>query len=442
MGAMHTEPAGGAVQSDSGGRAATSHPLGAALYGAFLAVCAGAWVRSAWMVPLRNYPFDFSINYTGARLLHLWGHDGNIYDRARLAAEAAPYTSYTALYTKLFLTYIQTPLTAVLLMPVSGLSLDAARATWLAFCNVLFVLAAVIMIYTLRPTWLLVGATFLIFATFEAMFDSLRLGQVDAVIVLMLALAFLALRRGRPELVGMPLAAAAILKVSPVVIIGYFAWRRSWRVVAGAALGGAALLALSLAIAGRQNHVTFVRDTLPMLSKGSTFYDNVSLGGALARAHFGAWSWYLEDVVPDWPLSLRLVYLALTGAIVLWSYIVGRRDAEAGFMLSCAVAVLVAPISWSFYPVWLLPSLLFLVARCEQRRAWGRLAMLAALYPCLAIVPAHFSVLSDEIYRWPLKTIVLALYCGLLAWEAQAGPARHADEEVVQPTSVAAGVLT
>ena len=31
------------------------------------------------------------------------------------------------------------------------------------------------------------------------------------------------------------------------------------------------------------------------------------------------------------------------------------------------------------------------------------LALLAALYPLLAIVPAHFSALSDGIYRYPIK---------------------------------------
>jgi hypothetical protein len=106
-------------------------PIVTVLYAVVLAGLAVAWVRSAWLMPLRNYPFDFSINYTGARLLSLTGRDGDIYDRALLAAEAAPYTGYSALYTKLFLTYIQTPLTAVLLIPLSGLSLDdPATCCW------------------------------------------------------------------------------------------------------------------------------------------------------------------------------------------------------------------------------------------------------------------------------------------------------------------------
>lgn len=391
---------------------------GAAIYTLLLAALAAAYVRSAWLMPLRNYPFDFSINYTGARLLSLAGSDGNIYDRALLAAEAAAYTTYPVLYTKLFLTYIQTPLTAVLYMPLTGFSLDGAQFAVVAINNALLVASAVIVVLALGQSRLLVLAAFVIFATYEPMFDSLRLGNVDGFIVILLALAFLALRRNQPWLIGVPLAGAAILKMSPAIVIGYFAWRRQWRVLAGAALGGALLLGASIAIAGWQNHVTFVQDTLPKLSNGSTFYDNISLGGAIARAHFGEPSWYYEDEVPDWPLWLRGGFLLLTAAIILGAYRIAERDAEAGFMLTTAVAVLVSPIAWSFYPTWLIPSLLFLVHRYERRRAWGRLALLIALYPVLAIVPAHLSEIDEQIYRYPIKTVALALYCALLAWEA------------------------
>jgi alpha-1,2-mannosyltransferase len=295
------------------------------------------------------------------------------------------------------------------------------------------------MILALGASRLLVLAAFVIFATFEAMFDSLRLGNVDALIVFSLALAFLALRRGRPWLIGVPLAGAAILKVSPAIVIGYFVYRREWRVLGGAVVGGAFFLALSLAVAGPENHLSFVRETLPRLSKGSTFYDNISIGGSLARAWFGPTSWYYEDEVPDWPRRLQAVSLLLTAGIVLGAYAVSRRDREAGFMLATAVAVLVAPISWSFYPTWLIPSLLFLVSRFSERRAWGRLALLAAIYPLLAIVPAHFSAIDEEIYRFPIKTAGLALYCALLAWEAQSSRTVETTRTGVDVTPAVAG---
>ena len=110
-----------------------------------LILLTAAYVRSAWVMPLRNYLFDFSINYTGARLLSLTGHDADIYDRAVLAEEASSYNVYEALYTKLFLTYIQTPLTAVIFMPFAELTLDDARFAVLAVSNVLLIAAAAIL---------------------------------------------------------------------------------------------------------------------------------------------------------------------------------------------------------------------------------------------------------------------------------------------------------
>lgn len=411
----------------------------ATVYLVALVALGAAYVRSAWLMPLRNYPYDFSINYTGARLLSLTGADGDIYDRAALDEEAAPYTTYEALYSQLFLTYIQTPLTAVLIMPVAGMSLDAARFAVLAASNALLITAAVVMLIALRPSRLLVLATFILFATFEPIFDSLRLGQVDGLIVLLLALAFLALRRGRPWLIGAALAGAAVLKMSPAIVIGYFAWRREWRVLAGAAAGSVVLLAVSVGVAGWQNHVIFLRDTAPRLAKGSTQYDNIALGGALSRAHFGEASWYYEDEVPDWPLPLRLAAAVLGGSIVIGGYVLARRDREAGFMLATSAAVLVAPIAWSFYPTWLIPSLLFLVHRYERRRAWSRLALLVALYPLLSVVPMHFSEVDAGLYRYPIKTVALALYWALLAWEARTSGAEQRTGVRAERAAIAAG---
>jgi alpha-1,2-mannosyltransferase len=389
------------------------------LFALLLLSMTAAWVRSAWVMPLRNYAYDFSINYTGARLLSVVGDDGPLYHRPSLAKEAAPYQQHGGLYTKLFLTYIQTPMTAVITLPVSRLPFEASRAVFLSLSNVMLVAAAALMVYALRPSRLLVGATFIIFGTYEAMFDSLRLGQVDGIIVLALVTAFVLLRRNRHPLLGAPLALAAILKLSPVLLIGYFAWRRAWRVVAVAAGSLALLAGVSVVVAGWENNVTFVRDTMPPLMKGSTFYDNISLSGAVARAHFGRDSWFHEDEVPDWPPALRVGMLALNAAIVLACYAVARNDEETGFMLTLAAAILISPVAWSFYPLWLLPSFLWLIRRYEDRRAWGSLALFAVLYPLIAVVPAHFQELDVNLYAYPIKTVVLACYAVLLAMEAR-----------------------
>ncbi len=395
------------------------------LFLVLLAAFTGAWVRGAWMVPLRNYAFDFSINYTGSRLIEPFGEDRPLYDRLTLALEAAPYNIYPALYTKLYLTYIQTPITAMVTLPFSRLPFDDARVAFLTFSNVLLVISAALMVWLLRPSRLLVLAAFLIFGTFEAMFDSLRLGQVDAIIVFCLTLSFAFLRRGPRALLGAPLAVAAILKLSPAIVIGYFAWRREWRVVMVATVTLVALAVVSVLVAGWENNVTFVRELMPRLMKGSTFYDNVSIGGAAAREHFGRAFWYWEDEVPAWPAALRLGVLVLDAVIVLAVFTLCRKDAEAGFMLCIPVAILVSPVAWSFYPTWLIPSMLWLVRRYEARRAWPALVVLVLVYPFVAIVPAHYREVSSDIYALPIKTLSLIAYAALLALETGRGTTQH-----------------
>ncbi len=419
-----------------------SRRLSSLLFALLLTALAVAWVRSAWIMPLRNFAFDFSINYTGLRLISLFGADRPLYDRLTLALESQPYNIYPALYTKLYLTYIQTPITAVVTLPFARLPFDDARFAFLAFSNALLVGSAAAMVWLLRPSRLLVLAAFVIFATYEAMFDSLRLGQVDAIIVACFVAAFWLQQQGPRAWLGAPLAGAAILKLSPAIIIGYFAWRREWRVVAVAAGTLVALALASVLIAGWDNNVTFVREMTPRLMKGSTFYDNVSIGGAASRAYFGEAYWFHEDEVPDWPAALRLGVLALDAAIVLGAYVIARRDAETGCMLCVAVAVLVSPVSWSFYPTWLIPSFLWLVRRYEDRRAWASLAVLALLYPAIAVVPAHFQEVSENLYRLPLKTLVIALYACVLALEARAGARRVTPSPMVDTARVRAGATS
>jgi hypothetical protein len=390
------------------------------LFAVALAVLTLGWVRGAWQGPLNAYAFDFSINYTGARLLSLRAPDRPLYDRATLKAEATPYTAFDRLYTALFLTYIQTPITAVLTLPLAHLlDFHDARLAFLIISNALLVAAIVVTVLLLRPSPLLVVAAFIILGTFEPMWESLRLGQVDGIIVCALALSFSGLRRRSAALTGLPLSLAAILKLSPVFVIGLFVWRRCWRVVSYALAGLVALMLLSVLVAGWQNNVTFVRDMVPRLMHGSPWYYNVSVPGAVLRAYLGRQYWAFEDEPPALPVAVRLALIAVSAAIVVGGYIATRRDVEAGFMLAIACGILVSPVSWTFYMSWLTLSLLWLVRRYEDRRAWGRLTFLVPLYVLMAVKPDDLARITPEIHAVPLKAMVLLVYAGLLAWEAR-----------------------
>lgn len=387
------------------------------LFALALVACTLGWVRGAWQQPLDVYAFDFSINYTGARLLEPFGADRPLYDRATLKAEAAPYTDFERLYTGMFLTYIQTPITAVITVPFAYLDFDGARLAFLVFSNALLVAAAAVMVYALRPSPLLVLIAVAIYGTYEPMYESLRLGQVDGIIVLCLALAFLGLRRGARGWAGVPLALASILKLSPVFIAGYCLTRRWWRLVLAFVATLVALGLLSLAVAGWHNNWTFVREMMPHLMRGSPWYYNISITGAVLRAWLGRGYWAYEDEPPALPPAARVALWLLYLAIVAGGYYLTRRDGEAGFMLAIAAGILISPVSWTFYVTWLIPSLLWLARRYEDRRAWGWMVALAFLYLLLAIKPDYLAEFEPDIHAFPLKALTLVLYMALIARE-------------------------
>ena len=74
--------------------------------------------------------------------------------------------------------------------------------------------------------------------TFEPWHDSLRLGQQNGVVFLLLALCLAALLAGRDGLAGAALAGALIGKPSAALLGLYFLFARRWRAVLGAAAAG------------------------------------------------------------------------------------------------------------------------------------------------------------------------------------------------------------
>lgn len=67
------------------------------------------------------------------------------------------------------------------------------------------------------------------------MYHTLIDGQVNGLVFLSLAVAFLGVSRGCDLPAGAGIAVAAALKLTPVALLVYLAWRRRWRDAAGSA---------------------------------------------------------------------------------------------------------------------------------------------------------------------------------------------------------------
>jgi hypothetical protein len=346
---------------------------------------------------------DFSINWTAAHALR----DGqNPYGITTLAERAGKLDGPTGLiYGQLFTSYIQPPTSAILITPLTFLPWREATRVWLLL-NHLFLAAAVCLtLVTVRPAlprrWVVAGAV-MVLALFSQIYGSFALGQVDALQVFLLSLGFWAFVRGKPAVCGASIACAAAIKLIPGLLLLYFLWRRDYRIVMWGAGVGLALLLLSMAYAGVDVYETYLTETIPALSKGSTHYSNISFGALIARLHTPEVyrglpeMIYLDEVASSTWARIASAGVILAGLLALLAVVprrvedvgqaVGRRLCEYYFVV--AVGLLVSSVTWEFYVVWLLP--VFLAAFLAPSRVlpagrarWGFLAALAVAFVAL-----------------------------------------------------------
>src|SRR5262249_1623340 len=141
------------------------------------------------------------------------------YGETALVDRAVALKSPTILvYQSLFTSYIQPPTSALSIVPFSLLPWRQATRAYLVLNNVFLLASAGLMVLIIRPRlrwqWT-VAATMAIVAGFAQIAGSFALGQVDATICLLLTMALLGLKLGKPPVTGVAIAAAAAIKLIP-----------------------------------------------------------------------------------------------------------------------------------------------------------------------------------------------------------------------------------
>ena len=208
-----------------------------------IAICAAGVllnVALAWNVFLPNAwqgRNDFLGFYAGARL----AGSENLYQRESVRQEHLSASGETG-----EIQYGRLPAYALALKPLAGLPYGRAYAVWETLQ-----VAALLGFILLWPGVDLAAKCLLCTWSLPA-FVSLFNGQDDLLLLLWVALSARLLGRGRPLAAGVVLALFAASKfhlftLVPIVLLA----QRRWRVLAGAALSGCGLLAISFAAAGR-----------------------------------------------------------------------------------------------------------------------------------------------------------------------------------------------
>jgi hypothetical protein len=316
---------------------------------------------------------DYSINYTAAHALR----DGeNPYGITTLAERAEQLDGPTGLiYGQLFTSYIQPPTSAIAITPLSFLPWRWSTRAWLLLNHAFLAAAVVLTLVTVRPAlrlrWIVAG-TAVILALYSQVYGSFALGQVDALQVFLLSLGLWAYLRNHDAVCGVSIACAAAIKLLPALLLLYFLWRRDYRVVLWGLGAGLALLLASAVYSGPGVYETYLTETVPALSKGSTHYSNAGLGAVFARASTPSFYRALPEMIYLDEVTLTTLaragsYAAIAAGLATIAFVGSRRRVAPArdvsevlpqYYFVVAAGLLISSVTWEFYVVWLLPVFL------------------------------------------------------------------------------------
>lgn len=320
---------------------------------AALAVAAAVFLSVA---ATRHGFFDLKVYY-GA--LRYWLHeDGHIYDWLK------PNSSYGFTYP---------PFAALTMAPMAYVSWPVAiginaTATIVAGGLVLWWLVDPIARRMGWTRWFAFAVAACLAAAFEPVRETFTFGQVNLLLLFLVAADLLFLVAGNSRWAGVGIGLATAIKLTPGIFIVYLLITRRWRaaLVASATAAAATLLAAALAVDATREFWT------------SALW-NVDRVGSLAFVSNQSWQGVVARLAPTRPSTLA--WLALVVAtLAIWAWrcraAAGARDEATGLALTGVAQCLVSPVTWVHHLVWLLPAVVLLVDNAmaasagSRRRRW------------------------------------------------------------------------
>ena len=333
--------------------------------------------------------YDFSTYYAAAAALRANLH-ANIYDESVLARVGAD--AHTLVHPPLPYTY--PPLFAILLSPLTFLSFRVVSRIWLLanaalWLGLVLLLANEVRVFLgarlastapadhrssnpLARVWqrwrddpaplVALAATALLGLAFAPAVQTLALGQIDLLVLAPLALVPWLTRHGHERWIGVAIGLAAMLKLTPVLLIGYLLLRRRWQATLGALVTLAILAAVSAALVGPDHVLASIPQALRVGTGDATLGQNEALFAPLVTL-ITLQAPALAGIAQTLSHVL-LVGIALWLAWFLWRAPLASSKAsgtlireQAGYGIALCAMLLLFPTAWIHHYVWTLPAL-------------------------------------------------------------------------------------
>ena len=324
--------------------------------------------------------------------------------------------------------YLYPPTLALLIQPFLLVSPYMASLFWF-FVNVGLLLVGVG--FLLRQSNLrdhrMRAALLLLPVLFTPVLMTVYLGQVNILIFMLVVLVWLTFVDGRRYTSGAVLALAVWIKLWPVILIGYFIWKREWKVVSAALVGLLLIGALTFALAGDGQTISFFTDKLPEISQGTEpgiDHLNQSIPGVFAKV-FAPASNYVYPLIESPTLARqgsRIVILLLIGATVLLTsrpiVLKDRGQFSTEFMLVVIAAMLITGRLFESNLTLLLPAYFFIAEQLhrEQRTSWGQIALPVVSVVLIDLHRVIWTLANPDKQALPWFLLIFPFLGAMLIW--------------------------
>ncbi len=284
------------------------------------------------------------------------------------------------------------PLAAVLFVPLALLPVTLAKIVFGMVSVAALVVTLRLVLARVRPglsdgaSWTVTAVAVAVALQLEPVRETVSFGQINLVLMALVALDVLAVKPKWPR--GVLIGLAAAIKLTPAGFLLLFLlardWRTSARIVASAAGFSAAAYVLMPEASTR-----YWLHTLPDTGRiGSAYYAaNQSLKAVLAR------------FAPPDPLETALwlgaAVITLVVAVVAIRFALARGALVLALLANAAAVLLASPVSWSHHWVWVAPALLVLTLEVLRAPTRKTVAVAAALGVIFLIGPHHLLPAGD-----------------------------------------------
>jgi Glycosyltransferase family 87/WD40-like Beta Propeller Repeat len=304
----------------------------------------------------------------------------------------------------------QTPLTMLLMVPLTAFPVQGAKQIWLA-CNLLFLGLTIWLLtrvtrFTMAEIWLLV------FCGYFALRTNFLYGQYYVFLLFLLTAAFYFAHRRRLVLSGVMTGVAFALKLFGGPFLLYFAARREWKALLSMILATLALLGLAVGLFGVCDVHYYATQILPRTLEGGSIDPYTPLVPTLSTMLTHLFMREAElNPHPVWNAPWLFFFLRTFLSLLIVAFLVWqtsrRRNSDRRDFALFVIAILLLSTSTASYTFILLvlPVVLLL------KEAAPKEAVLLVICYVLLTLPLHPTWLFPKVW------LLFVLFIGV-GWPA------------------------